>query len=81
MKVSMEALVELIRANTNNSAVIKGTWEDYGAGMWWNTIIINEGTNNSYQALNPKEHRMLMEGDFTIEMAIDFIQKMKNRGW
>lgn len=84
LKITMPVLVALINANCPTvHAHIAGCWEDYGAKMWWNTIII-EGKfdhDHSYQALSPREHKRLEDGFFTIEEAQDFIDKINLRGW
>lgn len=84
MKISMMALVELIKWNCPfvTDVRIEGTWEDYGAGMWWDTIIVYGKTSfGSYQALCPRDHKILTTTGMTAEQAQDFIVEMKLRGW
>lgn len=87
MKVSMKALVELIICNGPQSIVhayIQPTYIDFGANWIANTIIIDyfkDGRGGSYQALSPRDLRMLDDGTFTYEDAQKFIAELNKRGW
>lgn len=82
MKVTMEVLVALINASVPNvHAEVEGAWEDYGARLWWETIIIRKPQRITYQALTPRQHKDIRNGKFTLQDAESFIDKMIERGW
>jgi hypothetical protein len=80
MKVSLRALAELITCNTKQEASVQGCWQDYGAGIWHDTIIVDSAMGG-YQALSPRDVREIKDGIFTIEDAQRIIDEINKRGW
>jgi hypothetical protein len=63
------------------SAKIIKTWEDYGAGLEWYTILISyphaDGVHvNEYQALTPRDHAIILSDISTIEEKLAVISKI-----
>ena len=58
MKFSLDTVARIITENTEEGiyAEVKHIYEDYGAGLMWDTIIVSRvkdnGLHDSYQALN-----------------------------
>ncbi len=63
MKFTLETVANIINDNTPDyiHAEVKGCWEDYGAKMWWETIVVSN-THDHYQALTPKLHNDIVNG-------------------
>lgn len=87
MKISMQALAELIKTNCRPHILevkVEGTWKDWGAGEWWDTIIITyrakDGSLSTYQALCPRDHHILNSFGMTVEEAQKFIDEVNKRG-
>lgn len=39
------------------------TWMDYGAGIWWETILVySKNLDMDYQALNPRDFKEMNNG-------------------
>ena len=74
MKFTLETVANIINDNTPDyiHAEVKGCWEDYGAKMWWETIVISN-TYDHYQALTPKLHNDIING---YDISFDKIQKL-----
>lgn len=75
MTFTMNTIASIINDNTPEHihAIVDGCWEDYGARMWWNTIIVqNLKDGDSYQALSPRQHSDIELGIITL----DDIQKL-----
>lgn len=76
MKFTLKSVTQIINDNTPRHimAYIKETYEDYGLGIKWNTIVIADRiTGDSYQALSPRLHDKLVNGD---DIALDEIQEL-----
>lgn len=73
MTFTMKTIASIINDNTPEhiTATVEGCWEDYGARLWWETIIITS-KNTRYQALSPRQHSDIECGFFTL----DDIQKL-----
>lgn len=80
LKVNMKALAELITANTRGIAEVRNVWQNMGAGIKWDTIVITypyrQGTS-SYQALYPNQHSKLNGEGFTIAEATEFVEQVE----
>ena len=70
MEFSMNTIANIINDNTvaKIHASIQEVYEDFGADLKWNTIVIeNVLTGKSYQALTPRQHREIELGYFTVD--------------
>lgn len=56
LRCSLETVAKIIEDNTpeNFKAYVDWTYEDFGAGTVWKTIIVDYGKGHSYQALYPR---------------------------
>lgn len=61
-KLIAEAIVKALEAN-GIQAEVGRTYLDYGQGWTWDTIIVQTPTG-SYQALNPRQHDAMNNGNF-----------------
>lgn len=82
MKFSLKSVAQIITDNTNNPyvhAVIKEVYRDYGAGIKWNTVVVeNYNTGNSYQALYPNLHDRIVNGEDIEYKEIEELVKTAN---
>jgi hypothetical protein len=82
MKVTLEALKELIIANTNVKPTIEFIWIDFGAGWKQDTLVAPKQNNHfSYQMIAPMDLIKIRKGEYTIENAQELINKINERGW
>lgn len=66
MKFSLETIAKIITDNTNENVIaeVKYIYEDYGANLMWNTVVVRriDDICRSYQALSPRLHKMITNG-------------------
>lgn len=74
MKFTLQTVANIINDNTPDyiHAEVKGCYEDYGAKMWWDTIIVSN-THDHYQALSPRLHDEIVNGH---DISFNEIQKL-----
>lgn len=82
MKVTLEALKELIVANTNVKPTIQMVWIDMCSG-WQDYTLVAPVTDKfgSYQMIPPMVLQKIKKGKFTIVDAQVFINEINKRGW
>lgn len=83
MKVTLEALKELVSANTNVKPEIKEVFLDFST-QWKEYNLVAPSPNFrdcSYQILSPGEVLKIKKGEFTIENAQIVIDEINKRGW
>lgn len=76
MNYSMRTIVDMMNDNVdmNIRCLTKETYMDYGAGLKWKTIVVeNIITKESYQALTPKQHEDIELGCFKLEQIQELI--------
>ena len=87
MKITLKGLCELLNANMPKHlhANVEVCWIDYGAGISDTTIVIYDTVEprpwGGYQALCPREIEEFKNNEFTLDMAIAFVNKINERGW
>lgn len=76
MKLSMKAIAQIMNDNTNEDVHVSvgGVWEDYGAQMWWTTILVKSDNGRSFQALSPRQHKEIEDGVFTLVEVEELIE-------
>lgn len=63
--------------------IVESVWEDYGAGLLWDTIVChnpNENPNSvmeSWQILSPREHKMVLDCETPYDFA-DMVRTIQN---
>lgn len=70
VKLTLNSIATIMNDNLPDHifAEVDETWEDYGAGLKWRTIIVtNLKNDDSYQALSPRQHEDIEAGRFTLE--------------
>lgn len=82
MKVTLEALKELVSANTVVKPIIKRVYIDYGANWMEKTLVAPETwEHGSYQMICPRDIKKLKDKTFTIDDTQEFINEINKRGW
>jgi hypothetical protein len=82
MNVTLEALKELVIANTNVKPTIQHVFIDYGTRWSEDTLVApNKEGDFSYQMLSPRDVLKIKKGEFTDEDAQEFIDEINKRGW
>ena len=77
---NLMAVAKVLEATSKNGYLytVEGCWEDYGAGMYWETIIQCEadGTHRC-QILSPREHEMISMATNAKEL-FEAVERIKN---
>ena len=77
MKYSIDTIVNMMNDNVANNikCYTAETYEDYGAGLKWRTIIVEDVSREDrrYQALTPRQHKDIELGLFTLEQIEELI--------
>lgn len=83
MEITLEALKELVSANTNVKPEIKEVYIDYGSRWMEYTLVAPSPTctDCSYQMLCPRDVLKIKKRTFTMEDAQIFINEINKRGW
>ena len=82
MKITLEALKELVSANTIIKPEIRKIYIDLGSGWQDYTLVAPETEKfGSYQMLSPRDIKNLKNGTFTFDDAQKFINEINKRGW
>ena len=77
MKYSMRTIVDMMNDNVDINIIcsVRETYMDYGAGIKWRTIVVENIINKeSYQALTPSQHDDIKLGRFTLEQVEELIE-------
>ena len=53
----------------DNTFTVGETYFDYGQDWKWTTIFANHGTNKSFQALNPRDHGLIVNASNAEELG------------
>lgn len=80
MKITLEALKELVSANTNVKPTIQMVWIDMGLG-WQDYTLVAPATEKfgSYQMIPPMVLQKIKKGTFTISDAQAFINEINEK--
>ena len=76
MKLSLNAIAQIIEDNTNVCVNVKETWIDYGAKIKGQQIVINGVDGERVQILTPRELKEIELGLYTIEQVQSHIDKI-----
>lgn len=83
MKFSLETIAKIINDNTNENVIaeVEHIYEDYGAGLMWNTVVVRriDDICRSYQALSPRLHDMITNGQDIEYREIEKLIETANR--
>lgn len=85
MKFSLETIAKIITDNTNENVIaeVEHIYEDYGAGLMWDTVVVrridSDDICHTYQALSPRLHDMIVNGHNVEYKEIEELIETANR--
>ena len=75
--LKIAAAILTVESPTGVTYKVEETYFDYGAGMMWTTIVAHRANEDSWQALDPKEQKMITESESWREIA-DAVKSVQN---